>query len=318
MSNLEGKTMSIIKIEDVESVRFSAPDLEKMRLFLKDFGMSEAENVGDGVLRMRGTGDAPYIHETIIGEPKFVSFTLRAKSVADLQALADAEGLAVEVDGGPGGGQVVRLTDPNGFRVDVSAGKKRASRLTHGVRDSWNTMGGLNRPGAAKRIAAGSANVVRLGHVVLGVNNTTESWRWWESRFGLIMSDEVRAPNGDLAAAFIRCDRGSDPADHHSLNFAAIPGKSPTFHHAAYEVADFDDLMAGHEHLKQAGYTHDWGVGRHILGSQVFDYWKDPWGHRVEHWTDGDMFAQDVPANVHDLSIMLGQQWGPNSPADFV
>ena len=76
--------------------------------------------------------------------------------------------------------------------------------------------------------------------------------------------------------------------------------------------------MAGHEHLRKSGFRHDWGVGRHILGSQVFDYWKDPWGHRVEHWTDGDIFTSETPSEVHDLSILLGQQWGPESPADFV
>ena len=26
-----------------------------------------------------------------------------------------------------------------------------------------------------------------------------------------------------------------------------------------------------------------------MLGSQIFDYWRDPWGHTVEHWTDGDL-----------------------------
>ena len=32
--------MPIIKIEDIAHVRFSAPDLHKMRLFLEDFGIS--------------------------------------------------------------------------------------------------------------------------------------------------------------------------------------------------------------------------------------------------------------------------------------
>jgi hypothetical protein len=39
--------------------------------------------------------------------------------------------------------------------------------------------------------------------------------------------------------------------------------------HAAFEVCGVDDLMAGHDHLKKAGYHAHWGVGRHILGSQT-------------------------------------------------
>ena len=152
---------------------------------------------------------------------------------------------------------------------------------------------------------------------MINVSDMRHSWEWWRGRFGLLASDEVRAPNGDVAALFIRCDRGSTLVDHHMLNFASIPGVPPKFHHAAFEVADFDDLMVGSHHLEARGYTHDWGVGRHVLGSQVFDYWKDPWGHRVEHWTDGDLFDASTPTNVTDIPTMLGHQWGPAAPHDF-
>ena len=310
--------MSIIKIQDVEYVRFSAPDLSKMRQFLLDFGLLDAEERQDGVLRMRGTGGTPFIHETIKGDPGFVAVALRAASIDDLKRLAQAEHAKVDEGAGPGGSSRLSLRDPNGFQVEVVAGGAPAPARAHGIRAPWNTMSKRDRLGSPKRVQPGPSNVVRLGHVVLGVNDTHETWTWWQSRFGLIMSDEVRAPNGDLAAVFIRCDRGADPADHHSLNFASIPGQPARFHHAAFEVADLDDLMAGHERLKQVGYRQDWGVGRHILGSQVFDYWKDPWGHRVEHWTDGDLFAADAPKNVTDIPTMMGHQWGPPAPPDFV
>lgn len=310
--------MSTIKAQDVEYVRFRAPDLARMRSFLLDFGMVDAEDAGDGVLRMRGTGTAPSIHETVKGDAGFVGLALRAASLDDLRRLAEAENATIVDAAGPGGGKKVCLTDPDGFSVEVIAGRTPAAARPHGVRAPWNTLAAHARPGKPKRLDPGPSNVVRLGHVVLAVADTGRTWDWWRSRFGLIMSDEVRAPNGVLAAAFIRCDRGNDPADHHSLNFAAIPGAPPAFHHAAFEVADLDDLMTGHEHLKRQGYSHNWGVGRHILGSQVFDYWKDPFGNRVEHWTDGDTFAADAPAGVADLATMMGHQWGPAAPPDFV
>ena len=310
--------MAIIKVEDIEYVRFGAPDPARMRTFLLDFGMIDAEDMGDGVVRMRGTGPVPAIHETVEGPSAFLGLGLRAANVADLHTLAAAEGVPVGEAPGPGGGQLVRLTDPNGFTVDVVAGRTPASERRHAVRAAWNTLAARSRTGAAKLVDPGPAGVVRLGHAVLGVNDVAETWAWWQHRFGLIMSDEVRAPDGTLAAGFIRCDRGDEPADHHTLNFAAVPGKPPVFHHAAFEVADLDDLMAGHEHLKLGGYQADWGVGRHVLGSQVFDYWKDPFGNRVEHWTDGDVFTADVPTNVTDIPTMMRHQWGPAAPADFV
>ena len=309
--------MGIIKVEDVEYVRFAAPDLKEMRSFLLDFGLFEVGPADQHILRMRGTGSAQVVHETVLGDAGFAAVALRAASMEDLERFATSEHVAIEAADGPGGGSKIVLTDPNGYRVEVIAGRTPADPLQHGTRASWNTMADRGRHDAAKRIDPGPASVVRLGHVVLGAHDMVETWEWWSSHFGLIMSDEVRAPDGTLVAGFLRCDRGRDPADHHSLNFAAIPGKAPAFHHAAFEVADLDDLMAGHEHLKLQGRAHDWGVGRHVLGSQVFDYWKDPFGHRVEHWTDGDLFTADVPTNVTDVPTMLSHQWGPGAPGDF-
>lgn len=309
--------MPIIKIEDIEFVRFSAPDLEVMRLFLLDFGFLDVEAKEPGILRMRGSGDSPFVHETVIGEPGFAGVAFRASSVEDLERLAQSEGVSLAPAGGPGGGMVARLQDPNGFQVDVIAGKARATPVPIANRVPWNEAASRGRTGEPKRIEAGPANVVRLGHVVLRVTDMARSWTWWQDRFGLIMSDEVRAPNGDLAAAFVRCDRGATPVDHHTINFATMPGLPAGFHHAAFEVADLDDLMAGSMLLEAKGYRHDWGIGRHVLGSQVFDYWRDPWGNRVEHWTDGDFFDASIPPSVTDIPTMLSHQWGPAAPADF-
>ena len=72
--------------------------------------------------------------------------------------------------------------------------------------------------------------------------------------------------------------------------------------------------MAGHEHLKQTGHRHWWGVGRHILGSQVFDYWLDPWGHEMEHWTDGDQLRAADGGGIGAVQDLLRVQWGMNMP----
>lgn len=44
-------------------------------------------------------------------------------------------------------------------------------------------------------------------------------------------------------------------------------------HHSSFEVHDFDAQALGHQWLKKEGYELAWGVGRHVLGSQIFDYW---------------------------------------------
>jgi hypothetical protein len=53
-------------------------------------------------------------------------------------------------------------------------------------------------------------------------------------------------------------------------------------HHASFEVHDFDTQQLGHQWLAKQNYTSVWGVGRHILGSQIFDYWWDTTGNMIE------------------------------------
>lgn len=303
--------MSTIKIEDIAFVRFQAPDLTQMRGFLEDFGLSVAEH--DGRLFARGSGSSPFLHATELGEPGFAGLGLRAASLDDLEILANAEGAAVKPLEAPGGGHVVTLADPDGRRVEVVAGQTPVTHLPLPEREAWNTAAARPRERQTKRVAAGPAHVVRLGHCVLNVADFRACERWYKDRFGFITSDEIALTPEFSVGAFMRCDRGATPTDHHTLFLVQSP-KGPGFNHAAFEVADFDDLMAGHQALKEAGRHAEWGVGRHILGSQVFDYWRDPWGHTLEHWTDGDLFTAADGSNRASLTDLMGVQWGPAAP----
>ena len=273
--------MSILKVEDVAYVRFRAPDLAAMRSFLQDFGLTAVEST-DQRLVMRGAGAAPVLHVTEQGEPGFAGVAFRATVAADLERLAAADGAAVEDLDLPGGGKVVRLTDPDGHGVEVVSAQATATPVATPEPQAWNLSARRQRLRAAKRMSPGPAHVIRLGHVVLNVADFRASERWYKDRFGFITSDEIQLSPEFALGAFLRCDRGETPTDHHTLFLVQSP-KGPGFNHAAFEVADLDDLMLGHQRLKETGREAEWGVGRHILGSQVFDYWRDPWGHTVEH-----------------------------------
>jgi hypothetical protein len=45
-------------------------------------------------------------------------------------------------------------------------------------------------------------------------------------------------------------------------------------HHSSFEIDNMDSQLMGHYHLQEKGWTNCWGVGRHLLGSQIFDYWS--------------------------------------------
>lgn len=301
----------MIKVTDIAYVRFRAPDLDEMEKFLLEFGMVRAER-RDNSLFMRGTDPLPFGHVTELGEPGFIGLGFYAESVADLERLAGEHGLAASDSDAPGGGKRLRFTDPNGFEVDVVAGQQKPAALPVARRLVHNDGEERLRQGAPLRVQPGPSQVKRLGHCVINVRDFRESEVWYKSRFGLITSDEIEIAPGAPIGAFLRCDRGSVHVDHHTL-FPVGTG-TPGFNHAAFEVANFDDLMAGREVLAQSGRRHEWGVGRHILGSQIFDYWRDPWGHTVEHWTDGDLFNNETPPHVVGIDQLMGNQWGPPAP----
>jgi hypothetical protein len=116
--------------------------------------------------------------------------------------------------------------------------------------------------------------------------------------------------------SFIRCDRGATPTDHHTL--ALVLGPANRYVHSAYEVADLDSLAAGGEYLREQGYRRSWGIGRHIQGSQIFDYWRDPDGFLVEHYADGDLFDCTLEPGWAPMTASGLAQWGPPATKDFL
>src|SRR6185436_2591785 len=127
----------MIKVDDIAFVRFSAPDLDKMETFLTDFGLVRAHSDAK-TLYMRGLDSDPYFHVTHLGEPGFIGLAFEAKVESDLSTLAKAEDAKIEALDGPGGGKVVRLTDPNGFKVEVVAARTQSPKLEVPATDLTN------------------------------------------------------------------------------------------------------------------------------------------------------------------------------------
>lgn len=158
----------------------------------------------------------------------------------------------------------------------------------------------------------------KLGHYGFIVAKWDEEIKWYTSNFNFVPSDVLSPPtNKDIdVIAFMHLDLGERFSDHHSFFLSrAPPGEHDRLHHTSYEVEDFDTQLLGHDWLTSKGHKAVWGVGRHILGSQIFDYWRDPNGFIIEHYTDGDL------VNVH-TSTKRGiagplSVWGPEIPAEM-
>ncbi len=310
------------KAADVAYLRFEAPDLRVMQTFLEDFGLIvTAAETPDGVpvLYSRGTGPDPVIHIVQQGEPRFLGLGFLMASADDLEALASMEGASpIEIMETPGGGRRVRFADPQGFEVDGFFGWDECEVIVPDQRVPINSGQNRRRQNVPVRFQSGPSHVMRLGHVVLWVKDFRSSERWYKERFGLVTSDEIWAEDeSNVIGAFTRCDRGNEPSDHHSVFLLQGPDDNAgQLQHAAFEVNDWDDVLLGHDHLTDRDYVHQWGIGKHILGSQVFDYWRDPHNHILEHFSDGDLFDVNHPPGFHPVEVLRTVQWGDKFPHD--
>jgi len=173
--------------------------------------------------------------------------------------------------------------------------------------------------GKYQRYHSGPALVHKLGHFGYVVPDFDNELSWYTGNFNFVPSDILYHwdfSNMDVLT-FMHLDLGDEYSDHHCffMQRAEPHVKKIYCHHTSFEVADFDTQLIGHEYLASKGWKSVWGVGRHVLGSQIFDYWADPSGFKIEHYADGDVVNRATGTNrdvVGPFSV-----WGPEVPKDF-
>jgi hypothetical protein len=309
----------VIKVHDLAWLEFEKPDLQRAEAFSSAFGFTTVSRSTDE-LQLRGS-DAGTSCVIVRRAPRsrFVGVAFNAHDEADVLRLANATGAPTRRLPDSVGGVAVELVDPSGLPVCVVAGTHDLAKLPAQQPHTFNFGQELRRVNATQRPPREPARVERLGHVVLQTTKYIETLNWYLDNLGMIVSDFLFYPgqrNRGPAMSFIRCDRGMTPADHHTLAMALGPANR--YVHSAYQVCDLDALAAGGEHLKELGYQRSWGIGRHIQGSQIFDYWRDPDGFLVEHFSDGDMFDCTLEPGWAPFTASGLAQWGPAATKDFL
>lgn len=296
---------------------FTRPDLDKCETYLRDFGMTIVEKTED-LLLARSADSSPYCYRVHRAPSAgFVGLAFLVDSRAELEALAKLPGASpIATAEFAGGGEQTVLKDPSGFTVEVIWGQQKVEPLTFRTPMTMNWGGEHPRVNGTQRPPHDPPQALRLGHVVLDFAEYQTTAAWYTEHFGLIPSDVQLLPDGSPLVAFLRLDLGDAPADHHTV--AMAQGLWPAYNHSAYEVTDADAVGVGMRVLRERGYRHAWGIGRHILGSQIFDYWDDPWGDTHEHYCDGDVFTANVPTGYHSARMDGLFQWGPELPVSFV
>lgn len=309
----------VIKVADLAWLEFEKPDLSGAEAFARAFGFIVTHRSADELL-LRGTDTGTSCVLVRRGaQSRFCGVAFKAQDEIDVLRLADrtnspTRGLPESL-----GGVSVELTDPSGTPVKVVAGMHDLPELPGQQPHLFNFGHDLRRMNGTQRPPRQPAAIQRLGHVVLQSTRYIEALNWYLDHLGLIVSDFLYYPGQRQRGptmSFIRCDRGSIPTDHHTLAMALGPANR--YVHSAYQVSDLDALAAGGEFLNDSGYSRSWGIGRHIQGSQLFDYWRDPEGFLMEHYADGDMFDNTLEPGWAPFTASGLAQWGPRATKDFL
>jgi catechol 2,3-dioxygenase-like lactoylglutathione lyase family enzyme len=293
-------------VHSIDHFALAVPGLNEEERFLTAFGLRV--DAQQGQLHLRAADGDHVWAKVIHGERKKLVYVSLGCYESDLEAIrqqvASAGGVFEPAHAaGDDEGFWFRDPDQNLFQVKVAAKTQP---------DAKCPMADLNIPsnvrGAPARSVARKARPTRLSHMALFSSNVTQSLAFHTQALGVKLADR----SGDIIAFTY----GRHGSDHHLLAF--LTGGGGGLHHSSWDVPSVEDCGLGNTQLRAAGYDRHWGPGRHVLGSNYFNYAKDSFGQWWELSAHIDYIEKDADwtvANFSDEDSLY--LWGPDVPGDF-
>ncbi|KAJ4390929.1 hypothetical protein N0V93_004528 [Gnomoniopsis smithogilvyi] len=306
--------------------RYLPSEIDAARQFAEDFGFFETKRSSPRTY-YRGYGVEPFvlcIEET--DKTEFGGAAFAVDSLEELERarkLLPAEAKATEVydlKDAPGGGKGVTFYEPvDGVPFHLVWGQQTIEPLSLELPEPKpNLPGKQNRDvNQTQRFKKRPAPIHKLGHFGLCTTNYKKEFEFFSAYFNFHPSELIHNEAGEDVTVFFRLDKGAEKVDHHCFFFFEGP-RAPHVHHSSFETHDYNAQVLGHDWLRHKGYENCWGVGRHIMGSQIFDYWFDPSRFVMEHYVDGDLLDANYPTQRTAASPDNLHVWGPDLPPTFL
>ncbi|KEF57077.1 uncharacterized protein A1O9_07267 [Exophiala aquamarina CBS 119918] len=321
---------SKVQLVRIGHVYFEHSNLSAFANFAEDFGFIIEKRTSDTIY-FRGYGRDPVIYiasQSKDDQPRFKGPAFVARDQHEFDKACKLPGaMQSDLTEVPGGGRLCTIARPNETFMHIIYGQEERPfdpsepppSATHEVQGPYNGPFEKRRCGEYQRYHEGPALIHKVGHFGYICKEFDEELDFYTSNFNFVHSDILFHPeiaNLDVMT-FMHLDLGKEFSDHHIMFLSRAPPEVPKtyVHHSSYEIADFDTQLIGHDWLTKRKWKAVWGVGRHILGSQIFDYWEDPSGFKIEHYADGDVVNEDKRTGrevVGPTSV-----WGPEVPVGF-
>jgi catechol 2,3-dioxygenase-like lactoylglutathione lyase family enzyme len=290
-------------IRSIHHVGLVMPDPQHAARFYAAFGLEISERAGRVVARCAGRAqDQIAVSEGNRRGLRYVSFGTGADELASVRARLEQRGVALEDPPDPGAPEGVWFRDVDRNLIHVG-GESPAP---------WRSLATVPfvRPGQRGALPFGlDPKPVRLGHIILFSPDPARQAAFYREVLGMKLSDRV----GDDMVVFLR---GASDGDHHLLGLLRDP--YPGLHHVSFEMDSLDHIELGARRLRDAGYAHVWGPGRHTVGSNLFHYFRDPWGTLAEYFFDVDTIpeggAWEPRSWTKEQGLFLWSNDGPPPP----
>jgi catechol-2,3-dioxygenase len=273
----------MIKVIKLAHVGLNAVDLSGQAEFYNDKWGLERIDEYRGEMFFRAEGPAHHVltlHEQPAPGLHHVALEVATPNDID-RAYEELESAGIEVvtppaqELEPGIGKAIRFKDPDGFLVELVAGVDRVED-PFGLRD---------------------VKPQDLNHVVLNVADVERSERFYREMLGFKLTDRFI---GGLS--FWACN-----ANHHSLAFGRAADGNRSFHHAAFDMKDWEEWIKAVFYAGERGICRVWGPGRHLFGNNLFSYYKDPEGNTIEYTAEVEQITD--PDRQIRVQEPFADQW---------
>jgi catechol-2,3-dioxygenase len=287
--------MSEPRVIGLAGVGLQVPEVRVAEKFYGTFGL-QAQPRGSGV-GFRSSGGASDEILVLPGAPQkrmhHLSFFIRS---GDEQPFADKlQKMGMKVSSKPER-PGLWFQDPWGTWINLTPGRspyeektEEASKRQHDTHH-WQSLNRDPKP-------------LRIGHMLMFTPDYEKSEAFFTDALGLRTTDRAKGKVSFMAA-------GDGVRDHHC--FGLIPSTHRGFQHASFKVHGIDDIGFGAWRMNKAGYRESFGPGRHALASNLFHYFRDPWGSWIEYYADMDRISDAWQTrDWNELPYVWGPEWAP-------
>ena len=280
--------MAIVDVKRLAHVGIKVKDVETEANFYREFvGLGETARDDNGRVYLRCNADFHSLTLNPAHETGLDHYALQVSNVEKAAASLSQAGIAYQESNAElGQGPAIRLTDPDGFVIELIDQIEQVSPV-YGPR---------------------AVQPRRLGHITLLVDDPQTSVDFYTNVLGFRVSDWF-----ENAFAWLRCN-----PDHHSVAVAKLGRVG--LHHFAFDVLNFSELERQADHLARNGRSYIYGPGRHGPGHNQFSYFRDLDEHIIEFTCDSQQIwdEENHQPRVWRATEKWVNLWGQEPPEEFL